>query len=717
MIHYMNKFKRFFVGVFSLAVLFTACDQREFDMPPLNEPTYSGVANLTLAQFKAKYAGSNVTQITDNDIISGIVVANDVSGNFYKEFTIMDSTAGLKIAINQGDLYTDFRIGQKVFIECKDLHVGKYGGYMQLGGPYNTGIGQMTWETAQLHIFKSGWPDPQNALLVPKVVGMDVVASDANHGKLITLENVYFVNGGKEVCAAAGADGSTQTLSKTLASSTFPGKTITVRLSSAADFANKTLPAGNGDLTGIISVYNNTYQFTPRDSMEFAFVGFGAGYVSHGSGTKADPYFADWVIKQQTGGKTGWVKGYIVGAVASGVNASNPINGNEDINWKAPFMNNTLVIATDSLQKDWSKCVVINLPADSPLRDSLNLADHASNLGKVVGVNGTFGKILGAAGVTVASGAVSDFWVGKPSTGPVVTGGDGSKENPYSVAQAMLKQGEAGKWVTGYIVGYINTGTSPYVYTYSSGSIYSNIIIADNASSKTDADCLPVQLASGTAIRTALNVGDNPSNIGKKVTISGSLETYFSVPGLKAPTDYVLEGGSGGNGGGNGGGNTGDAIFSEAFNNTLGGFTAVSVVGDQLWAASSYGAKMSGFVNNASIANEDWLISPSINLAGKSSAKIAFSHASFYKSTSTISTENTLWISSNYSSGSPLLATWTQLTIPVYQTSNSSWTFVNSGDIAIPSQYLGQNVKIAFKYISTTSTSSTWEIKELVISK
>lgn len=29
----------------------------------------------------------------------------------------MDSTAGLKITINQGDLYTDFRIGQKVFIE------------------------------------------------------------------------------------------------------------------------------------------------------------------------------------------------------------------------------------------------------------------------------------------------------------------------------------------------------------------------------------------------------------------------------------------------------------------------------------------------------------------------------------------------------------------------------------------------------------------------
>ncbi|NLE33455.1 MAG: DUF5017 domain-containing protein, partial [Bacteroidales bacterium] len=332
----MKTVSRFIVALMGLGVVLTACDQREFDMPPLNEPVYSDTATLTIAAFKAKYAGVAVTQISDDDVISGIVVANDISGNFYKELTIMDSTGGLKVAINQGDLYTQFRLGQQVFIECKDLYVGKYGGYMQLGGPYNTGIGQMTWEVAQAHVFRDGWPEPDHTLLTPQVVSMNTVAAEANLGKLITLENVFFATGGTEVCAPVATDGSTQTVSKTLSSTDFPGKTLVVRLSSASDFANKTLPAGNGNLTGILSVYNNTYQFTPRDSMDFAFVGFGAGFVSQGSGTKADPYLVGYALSHQSIGKMAWVKGYIVGALNSGVSMDNPLTGNEGIKWTAP---------------------------------------------------------------------------------------------------------------------------------------------------------------------------------------------------------------------------------------------------------------------------------------------------------------------------------------------------------------------------------------------
>jgi hypothetical protein len=477
-------------------------------------------------------------------------------------------------------------------------------------------------------------------------------------------------------------------------------------LSSASDFANKTLPAGNGDLTGILSVYNNTYQFTPRDSMDFAFVGFGAGYVSHGSGTSADPYTADWVLKQQVGSKTGWVKGYIVGAVKSGINAANPINGNEDISWAAPFLENTIVIATDSLQKDWSKCVVINLPADSPLRDSVNLAAHPGNLGKVIAVTGTFGNILGAAGVNVATGVKSEYWVGQPPTGPVVNEGDGSKESPYSVAQAMVKQGEAGKWVTGYIVGYIGN----FVYTYEGGgTVFSNIIIADNASTTTDADCLPIQLVSGTAVRTALNIVDNPANIGKKVSICGSLESYFSVPGLKTPTDYVLEGGGGTDP------LPDNSILSEAFSNTLGGFTTYSVFGLELWTASSYGAVMSGFANSKSNKNEDWLISPAMNLTSVTSANLTFKHAINKGEVANMKTNHTLWFTTNYNSGAPSTATWTQVTIPTYPT-GADWTFVSTGNIPLPTAVYGKtNVRFALKYLCSDAESASWEIKELVV--
>ena len=69
-------------------------------------------------------------------------------------------------------------------------------------------------------------------------------------------------------------------------------------------------------------------------------------------------------------------------------------------------------------------------------------------------------------------------------------------------------------------------------------------------------------------------------------------------------------------------------------------------------------------------------------------------------------TEQTLWISTDYTSGDPNLAHWTQLAIPTYP-AGTNWTFVNSGEIALDA-YIGKSVKIAFKYISTASSSATW---------
>lgn len=715
----MKTVSRFIVALMGLGVVLTACDQREFDMPPLNEPVYSDTATLTIAAFKAKYAGVAVTQITDDDVISGIVVANDISGNFYKELTIMDSTGGLKVAINQGDLYTQFRLGQQVFIECKDLYVGKYGGYMQLGGPYNTGIGQMTWEVAQAHVFRDGWPEPDHTLLTPQVVSMNTVAAEANLGKLITLENVFFATGGTEVCAPVATDGSTQTVSKTLSSTDFPGKTLVVRLSSASDFANKTLPAGNGNLTGILSVYNNTYQFTPRDSMDFAFVGFGSGFVSQGSGTKADPYLVGYVLNNQGKGKTAWMKGYIVGALKSGVNATNPLDNNDDISWTAPFMNNTLVLAADSMETDWSKCVVVNLPAGSSLRDSVNLSDHPANRRRLLAVTGTFENYLGGAGVTVATGVVADYWLDEPSTDPGNGGeGDGTSAKPYSVAQAKLKQGETGKWVTGYIVGFINTSSSPYTYTYSaSGAIASNLLLADSPTETADGNCVPVQLSYGTDPRTALNLLDNPAKLGTQVSVQGSLEAYFSVPGIKSLTAYAL--GGTGTGGSDPDPEPGTTIYSETFATGLGGFTGVSVSGAQVWEHKTYSgsgyANMSGFADSRSNANEDWLISPAINLSAVSAATVSFKHAINKGLVANLTTNHTLWVSTNYTSGAPSTATWNQVPITTYPT-GADWTFVSSGNISLPTAVMGQsNVRLAFKYLCSDSESATWEIKELVV--
>ncbi|HHX32226.1 MAG TPA: hypothetical protein GX712_06520, partial [Bacteroidales bacterium] len=41
-------------------------------------------------------------------------------------------------------------------------------------------------------------------------------------------------------------------------------------------------------------------------------------------------------------------------------------------------------------------------------------------------------------------------------------------------------------------------------------------------------------------VRDALNILDNPSNIGRKIKVKGNLEKYYSAPGLKNPKEFTF---------------------------------------------------------------------------------------------------------------------------------------------------------------------------------
>ena len=136
-------------------------------------------------------------------------------------------------------------------------------------------------------------------------------------------------------------------------------------------------------------------------------------------------------------------------------------------------------------------------------------------------------------------------------TEPDVPENESSRENPYSVAEAMAKYdasvAQPGVWVEGYIVGYA-TGSN-----LSSGAIFgtqapeggevsaTNLLIADNVDETNYENCIPVQLPAGD-VRDALNLQSHPENLGKPVVLMGSLEKYFGVAGLKSVTEYVLDG-------------------------------------------------------------------------------------------------------------------------------------------------------------------------------
>ena len=153
--------------------------------------------------------------------------------------------------------------------------------------------------------------------------------------------------------------------------------------------------------------------------------------------------------------------------------------------------------------------------------------------------------------------------------------------------------------------------------------------------------------------------------------------------------------------------------YSEPFSNSLGLFTVQSTNGVQLWNIASSGyAYMSGYSNATNFANEDWLISPQIDLTGTNAPKFSFDHATRYFTNPV--TEAAIMISTNYVNGLPTTATWTQLSPSTPFVNLSSWTFVKSGaiDLALYSNY---KVRIAFRYTSTTVKAGTWEIKNFLV--
>ena len=91
--------------------------------------------------------------------------------------------------------------------------------------------------------------------------------------------------------------------------------------------------------------------------------------------------------------------------------------------------------------------------------------------------------------------------------------------------------------VTGYIVGAMNS--TGYVAEFGTTTVNTNILLSDNVDETDEANCIIVQLPKGE-IREKLNLVDNPDNYKKKLRITGSIETYFKVAGLKNPTDYEL---------------------------------------------------------------------------------------------------------------------------------------------------------------------------------
>ena len=555
----MKKFRQYITTVaaaLALSAGLTAC-QDDVDAPALTIPEATLQANTTILELKEKFWSEDTNYAdsiydpedeTHRYIIKGTVVSSDKEGNIFKSIIIQDETAALAFSVDSYNLYLNYRPGQEVVVDVTGMTIGKYAGLQQIGHKswYSNGntwqVSFMAFERFKEHVELNGMPEAANIDTLKMNTFSDVPSDPEGlrkyQSQLIRFQNVYFQEGG-EANFSVYHTSENNDQNKTIVDR--EGGTLTVRTSGYATWCEKRLPVGNIDIVGIMSYYNGAWQLLMIDYE-------GVIAVGDRPGDKQNPYDVPQAIEDINIGLTvnGWVKGYIVGAVGPEVES---VTSNDDIEWTAPtVLASTLVIAADPECKDISQCLVVQLPAESIFREVGNLRDNPGNLGKEIMVKGDLVQFMDTPGITGNTGKADSFQIeGITVDSGEVEAGDGTQASPYNVTQVVQKGDavdESDKWVEGYIVGFIPTDgsstTLPYTTFGATGAIASNLVLGPTADCTDYTKCIPVQLTSGSAIRSALNLQDNPGNLGALVAVKGNLIKYCSAPGVKELTDYAI---------------------------------------------------------------------------------------------------------------------------------------------------------------------------------
>lgn len=254
-------------------LLLTSCVKRKFDDPP-DTRNYDPKLTVThsIWQLKKMYYdnGNSPIQINSEVIISGVVTADDQSGNFYKQIIIQDSTSGIPVLLNRSSgLYNDYPIGRKIYIRCKGLWLAAYGNFIQLGGginPIDNSLYEIPSKNIEQYLVKANYPNAVDTLHVtlPQIMYTNTTQTEQQRqwlGRILVIDSLEFDP--SEV-------GQTFALDPNITSGTdrhlmdCPGSTIVVRNSGYASFRLNKLPGGNGSVVAIYSTYESGTKKTPQ---------------------------------------------------------------------------------------------------------------------------------------------------------------------------------------------------------------------------------------------------------------------------------------------------------------------------------------------------------------------------------------------------------------------------------------------------------------------
>jgi len=213
--------KKIYIALAAALALLSSCRSLVEEWQPVftfgdNEPAVAKLySESELSQFgfsgtftsikdlKAMYKSGGV-EITSNVWIKGQITSTDVTGNIYRELYIQDETGGIDVKIGKSSLYSEYKLGQWLYVSCSNLTLGAYNGMPQLGmAPDDTSTNE--YETSYIdvqaiidqHVFKGPYDDP----VAPHVVTESEIKSAISMGftgelwgKLVTIPGMLYKN-------------------------------------------------------------------------------------------------------------------------------------------------------------------------------------------------------------------------------------------------------------------------------------------------------------------------------------------------------------------------------------------------------------------------------------------------------------------------------------------------------------------------------------------
>lgn len=258
----MKRLTIFYCILIVSTVLFTSCKKKFEEPEPKTPPAVSGYITIDsiIKRYNTYYGvpPNKVYKFTDDVNVTGIVTADEVSGNLYKSIFIKDATGGIKLNFTYaGGLY----VGDSIRVNLKGVKLNDYGKQIQLD---SIDLEKSVYKISSGTIVKPRKVTMNELKNINVAISTSLITQYFYQNELIQLDSVEFDNGAKNFtyADAVGKGSVSHVLFNT------DGAKVIVRTSGYANFAGALVPCGKGSIVAIVGQYNGAIQLTIRQLNE-----------------------------------------------------------------------------------------------------------------------------------------------------------------------------------------------------------------------------------------------------------------------------------------------------------------------------------------------------------------------------------------------------------------------------------------------------------------